>query len=285
MRRAGCSAAPRCPERAHGSIAVPDRRARLSRARMPRRFAPGRPDRKVCPARWLEGRPTMAKAARVGLLLGDPCGIGPELVARLVAGGELDPDAATIVIGEPRLLARGARHAGVELRLAEVASPDEADPRYRGAAARAIARPGRGAGRSGERRRGRLRARRVSPGARAGPGRRARCALLCALQQAGDARGRPRVRGRAALLRPRARLRRLRRRDQRDRRPRHHARHLARAAARGRRPDHRGRRAGRDPPRRIARCAPPASTTRASRSPGSIPTPATAACSGARRSR
>ena len=68
----------------------------------------------------------MARAARVGLLLGDPCGIGPELVARLVAAGELDPDVATIVIGEPRLLARGARHAGVAPRLPEVSSPDAA---------------------------------------------------------------------------------------------------------------------------------------------------------------
>ena len=68
----------------------------------------------------------MAKAARVGLLLGDPCGIGPELIAKLMAEGELDPDAATIVIGEPRLLARGARCAGTELRLPEVSSPDEA---------------------------------------------------------------------------------------------------------------------------------------------------------------
>jgi 4-hydroxythreonine-4-phosphate dehydrogenase len=70
----------------------------------------------------------MAKAVRVGLLLGDPCGIGPELVARLVTGGELDPDSATIVIGEPSLLARGAQHAGIELRLPEVASADAADP-------------------------------------------------------------------------------------------------------------------------------------------------------------
>jgi hypothetical protein len=28
----------------------------------------------------------MASAARVGLLRGEPCGIGPELVAKLVAG-------------------------------------------------------------------------------------------------------------------------------------------------------------------------------------------------------
>ena len=70
----------------------------------------------------------MAVTVRIGLLLGDPCGIGPELVARLVTGSELDPDTATIVLGEPRLLARGARHAGIELRLPEVSSPDEADP-------------------------------------------------------------------------------------------------------------------------------------------------------------
>jgi 4-hydroxythreonine-4-phosphate dehydrogenase len=89
----------------------------------------------------------MAKAVRIGLLLGDPCGIGPELVARLVTGGELDPDAATIVLSDPRLLARGARLAGIELRLPEVASPDAAEP---GTAAllrghRSISRPRRSA--------------------------------------------------------------------------------------------------------------------------------------------
>jgi 4-hydroxythreonine-4-phosphate dehydrogenase len=66
----------------------------------------------------------MSRPARVGLLLGDPCGIGPELVAKLLAGGELDPGVATIVIGEPRVLARGAGHAGVELRLREASGPD-----------------------------------------------------------------------------------------------------------------------------------------------------------------
>jgi 4-hydroxythreonine-4-phosphate dehydrogenase len=68
----------------------------------------------------------MASAARVGLLLGDPCGIGPELVAKLVADGHLDPDVATVVIGDPRLLARGAQHARTELQLPEVSSPHEA---------------------------------------------------------------------------------------------------------------------------------------------------------------
>jgi 4-hydroxythreonine-4-phosphate dehydrogenase len=63
-------------------------------------------------------------SARVGLLLGDPCGVGPELVAKLLAGGEVDPDVATVVIGEPGVLARGAEHAGVELRLPEVSGPE-----------------------------------------------------------------------------------------------------------------------------------------------------------------
>jgi 4-hydroxythreonine-4-phosphate dehydrogenase len=66
----------------------------------------------------------MSGPARLGLLLGDPCGIGPELVARLLASEALDPGVATIVIGEPRVLARGAEQAGVELRLPEVSSPD-----------------------------------------------------------------------------------------------------------------------------------------------------------------
>ena len=66
----------------------------------------------------------MARPVRVGLLLGDPCGIGPELVAKLLAGEELDPGVATIVIGEPRVLARGAEHAGIELRLPEASGPD-----------------------------------------------------------------------------------------------------------------------------------------------------------------
>jgi 4-hydroxythreonine-4-phosphate dehydrogenase len=65
----------------------------------------------------------MSEPARVGLLLGDPCGIGPELVAKLLASHELEAGVATIVIGEPRVLARGAERAGVELRLPATSGP------------------------------------------------------------------------------------------------------------------------------------------------------------------
>jgi 4-hydroxythreonine-4-phosphate dehydrogenase len=54
-------------------------------------------------------------ALRTALLLGDAAGIGPEIVAKLLAGGDLDPAFETVVIGEPRVLERGAEHAGVAL--------------------------------------------------------------------------------------------------------------------------------------------------------------------------
>jgi 4-hydroxythreonine-4-phosphate dehydrogenase len=61
----------------------------------------------------------MPHLPRVGLLLGDPCGIGPELVAKLLAG-DLDREVLTVVIGEPRVLARGQDIAGTALELAPV---------------------------------------------------------------------------------------------------------------------------------------------------------------------
>ena len=62
----------------------------------------------------------MPQLPRVGLLLGDPAGIGPELVAKLLSGEDLDREAQTIVIGEPRVLARGGKIAGVALDVAPI---------------------------------------------------------------------------------------------------------------------------------------------------------------------
>ncbi|MBI1774890.1 MAG: 4-hydroxythreonine-4-phosphate dehydrogenase PdxA [Proteobacteria bacterium] len=52
---------------------------------------------------------------RVALVIGDPAGIGPELAAKLLAQGEIVRPARTLVIGDRRVLAQGARVAGVEL--------------------------------------------------------------------------------------------------------------------------------------------------------------------------
>jgi 4-hydroxythreonine-4-phosphate dehydrogenase len=65
--------------------------------------------------------------ARVALLLGDPSGIGPELVAKLLGGGDLDPEVQTIVLGDPSVLARGQTIAGVDLDVPVVGSPDDFD--------------------------------------------------------------------------------------------------------------------------------------------------------------
>ena len=224
--------------------------------------------------------------ARLGLLLGDACGIGPEIVAKLLASDALDPAVATVVIGEPRILARGAGgHRQRGRAAARSSGSSSCDGPARGAAA-----PGR---RSTRRRRRSARSAR-SPAApcsipsawRSASPQAGELDAICfapcnkqAMHQGGleledELRFFVQVLG----------FQGLRRRGQCHGRARHHARHLARAAARGGRSDHRGRRAAGDPPRpRHAPGGRPAAPADR-RSPGSIRTPATAASSAARRS-
>ena len=63
---------------------------------------------------------------RIGLVLGDPAGIGPELIARLLASHERPP-ARVIVVGDLWLLREGEASAGVTLDLQVVHALDEAD--------------------------------------------------------------------------------------------------------------------------------------------------------------
>jgi 4-hydroxythreonine-4-phosphate dehydrogenase len=51
----------------------------------------------------------------LGLMLGDPTGIGPEQCARVLSDGRLDDAARLLVVGDARVLAQGARDAGVVL--------------------------------------------------------------------------------------------------------------------------------------------------------------------------
>ncbi len=50
---------------------------------------------------------------RIAIVLGDPAGIGPELIARLLVEDEVRSAARTVVLGDPWLLERGAATAGV----------------------------------------------------------------------------------------------------------------------------------------------------------------------------
>ncbi len=64
--------------------------------------------------------------ARVGLVMGDPCGISPELMAKLLAKPETAPQAAILVIGDRRVLAAGEKVAKVSLNLPLVRTAEEA---------------------------------------------------------------------------------------------------------------------------------------------------------------
>lgn len=88
----------------------------------------------------------MAPRPRVGLVLGDPSGIGPEILAKTLAEPATLAACRAFVIGDARILARGAAAAGValparvELMDLKNCPPDEAP------FGRATARTGKAAG-------------------------------------------------------------------------------------------------------------------------------------------
>jgi 4-hydroxythreonine-4-phosphate dehydrogenase len=64
---------------------------------------------------------------RIALVMGDPAGVGPELMARLLDGGEAQNAAAIVIIGDRRVLAEGERIAGVSLDI-DIANDAGAEP-------------------------------------------------------------------------------------------------------------------------------------------------------------
>ncbi len=62
-------------------------------------------------------------AAPIGITMGDPAGVGPEIVARLFAAR---PPPRALVIGDPGTLRRAIGVVGADLRLREIATPADA---------------------------------------------------------------------------------------------------------------------------------------------------------------
>lgn len=62
----------------------------------------------------------------IALVPGDCTGIGPEQTARILAEGRLDSIARLVVVGDRRVVERGARQAGVALSLVDVETPRDA---------------------------------------------------------------------------------------------------------------------------------------------------------------
>ena len=65
--------------------------------------------------------------------MGDPAGIGPEILVRTLANPALRREARLAAVGDPEVLGRAARLARVELRLNPLA-PERFDPRAENAA-------------------------------------------------------------------------------------------------------------------------------------------------------
>jgi len=85
------------------------------------------------PSHW--HRPPGGKSSRrrapelplLGLMLGDCTGIGPEQCARVLADKRLADAARLLVVGDARVLMRGARDAGVTIDWRAYASPEDVD--------------------------------------------------------------------------------------------------------------------------------------------------------------
>jgi 4-hydroxythreonine-4-phosphate dehydrogenase len=67
------------------------------------------------------------EAPIVAVTPGDCTGIGPEILAKVLANRAALPECRLVAVGDRRVLEAGARHAGVSLAFRDVASPREAD--------------------------------------------------------------------------------------------------------------------------------------------------------------
>lgn len=64
----------------------------------------------------------------LALTMGDPAGVGPEVIARAWSSAELHRAARPVVLGHPRILERAAALVGGGVRVVEVATVDAARP-------------------------------------------------------------------------------------------------------------------------------------------------------------
>ncbi|CAN7480547.1 4-hydroxythreonine-4-phosphate dehydrogenase PdxA [Bosea sp. LjRoot9] len=69
----------------------------------------------------------MQDKPRLGFLLGDATGIGPEIAAKVLADGGWRDHVRLVAIGDRRVLEQGARDAGVQLRWSSVTEGGEID--------------------------------------------------------------------------------------------------------------------------------------------------------------
>ena len=59
-------------------------------------------------------------ATRIGMMMGDPAGIGAELAARVLAGDVMSAETGVVIVGDPAHLGRGQSVDGTELAVTEL---------------------------------------------------------------------------------------------------------------------------------------------------------------------
>ncbi|MBD3393030.1 MAG: 4-hydroxythreonine-4-phosphate dehydrogenase PdxA [Chitinivibrionales bacterium] len=63
----------------------------------------------------------------LGITMGDPAGIGPEIAAKVLSGGQLPPHSGAFVIGDARVMERATRIVGSPKRVCSLSSPGTMD--------------------------------------------------------------------------------------------------------------------------------------------------------------
>ena len=66
---------------------------------------------------------TAPTAGLLAITMGDPCGIGPETIAKAVAAGATGP---AVVVGDVAVLRRAVQHCGLLLPVARLDAPADA---------------------------------------------------------------------------------------------------------------------------------------------------------------
>lgn len=65
---------------------------------------------------------------RIAITMGDPTGVGPEIIVKAMASGMLDHDCHLLVIGRPSILRRAAKFSNLNVNVVELQSIDEWKP-------------------------------------------------------------------------------------------------------------------------------------------------------------
>lgn len=67
---------------------------------------------------------SIAFRPRIAVTMGDPCGIGPEIIVKMLLARQEDPDGSLLVVGDPTALERASELLGAPLRFQTVSDPE-----------------------------------------------------------------------------------------------------------------------------------------------------------------